>query len=255
MRILLAALLCCLPAAGGDVPPQADVQRVKSALAELEAAWKSDSPAERVRALQAQGGVRDAEVVKLVARGLRDKEPDVQRAAIEALRFVAHPDALKELQAQAHDDKALRKDPLLRAALLRAVGQYGQASSIAVLAEEFAAPDDEHVLQARILGLGRVRTREAVEKLLELMKLVGPQRLQMLMPDFRLALLVLTGADQGLSQAAWQSWWSDNRAKWKIAETPLGLPKDLERKWKVYWGEAEDDYRPRKRSERGQPAP
>lgn len=251
---MLAALLLSFCLAGGE-PQQADAQRVKSALAELEAAWKSGSASDRVHAIQTQGAVRDAEVVKLVARGLHDKETDVQHAAVEALRFVGHPDALKELQTLARDEKSFRKDPVLRAALFKAVGQYGQASSIGVLADDFGTLEDDHLVQARILGLGRIRTHEALEKLFEMLKLAGPQRLPLLMPDFRLALVVLTGADQGLSQAGWQAWWNDNRAKWKFAELPPELPKDLERRWKVYWGEMQDDYRPRKRSERGQTTP
>ena len=33
------------------------------------------------------------------------------------------------------------------------------------------------------------------------------------------------------------------------------LPKDLERKWKVYWGEMQDEERPKKRSDRGKDEP
>lgn len=252
-RQTLAILLFVLgPSAQALDAPQADPQRVKLALAELNKAWKSDEAGERVRAIREQGNVPDAEVVKLVARGLRDKELEVQRAAIESLRWVAHPDALKELQNQARDEKPYRKDPLLYASLLKAVGQYGNASSIGVLAQDVWAIQEEHVIQARILGLGRIRTRESVEKLIDLMKVAGPQRIQAVMPDFRLALVALTGADQGNSQIGWQDWWNDNRAKFKLEARPPELPKDLARKWKVYWGELEQDERPRKRGERGQ---
>jgi hypothetical protein len=63
--------------------------------------------------------------------------------------------------------------------------------------------------------------------------------------------VALTGLDQGQAPAAWQTWWSENRTKFKLAEKQPELPKDLDRKWKAYWGETEYDYRPRKRSERG----
>jgi hypothetical protein len=254
MLNLLALLALNLPGLGVEAL-QADPQRAKSAAAELERAWKSESAGDRVRAIQANGNVPDAEVLKLVARGLRDKEVEVQRAAIEALRWVGHPDALKELQALARDEKAFEKDPLLYAALLRAVGQYGSASSIRILGDDLWSVQEQHVLQARILGLGRIRTRESLERLLDLMKVAGLQRIEALMPDFRLALVVLTGADQGNSQPGWQNWWNDHRALLKIAQQPPELPKDLERKWRVYWGEMEGDDRPRKRSERGRDGP
>lgn len=251
-RLLLAfLLLACSSLAAVRDTPQADPQRVKTALAELEKAWKSAEAGERVRAIREQGSVPDAEVVKLVARGLSDKELEVQRAAIEALRWVGHPDALKELQNRARDEKPYRKDPLLYASLLKAIGQYGNASSIAVLSQDVWSIQEEHVVQARILGLGRIRTRESVEKLIDLMKVAGPQRIQAVMPDFRLALVALTGTDQGNSQIGWQNWWNDNRTKLKVDARPPELPKDLARKWKIYWGEAEEDDRPRKRNERG----
>jgi len=250
MLRFLALLLLCLPCRAGD-PVRADAQRVKSAMAELEKAWKSEAAADRVRAIQANGNVPDPEVVKLVARGLRDKEIEVQRAAIESLRFIGHPDALKELQALARDERPFKKDPQLHAALLRAVGQYGSSSSLHVLGDDPWSVADEHVLRARILGLGRIRTRESLERLFELMKLAGTQRIEALMPDFRLALVALTGVDQGNSEPNWQSWWTEHRAQWKVEEALSKLPRELERKWKDYWGEEESDYRPKKRSERG----
>jgi len=250
MLRFLALLLLCLPCRGGD-PVRADAQRVKSAAAELEKAWKSEAAADRVRAIQANGNVPDPEIVKLVARGLRDKAIEVQRAAIESLRFIGQPEALKELQTLAGDERPFKKDPQLHAALLRAVGQYGSSSSLHVLGDDPWSVADEHVLRARILGLGRIRSRESLERLFELMKLAGAQRLETLMPDFRLALVVLTGVDQGNSESNWQNWWNEQRSKWKVEDAVPKLPRELERKWKDYWGEEESDYRPKKRSERG----
>jgi hypothetical protein len=251
---LLALLALCLTAAS-EGPSQADAQRAKAAVAELEKAWKSESAAERVRAIQANGGVADAEVVKLVARGLRDKEPEVQHAAIEALRRVGHPDALKELQACARDGQALRKDPPSQAALLRALGQYGSASSIRILGEELGPEQDARGLQARILGLARIRTRESLERLFEGLKLAGAQHSEAQLPDYRLALALLTGTDQGNSVSDWQSWWNAHRAQFKVEAQAPALAPDLERKWKVFWGELEGEPRSRKRSERGRDGP
>ncbi len=254
---LLTLVLMLVPArlAWAADAPQTDPQRIKLALVELEKAWKSDDASARIQAIHNNAQVADGEVIKLVARGLRDKETDVQRAAIDALRFVGHPDALKELQAVARDEKPFKKDPLLYASLLKGVGQYGNASSIAVLSDDVWSIQEEHVIQARILGLGRIRTRESVEKLVDLMKVAGPQRIQAVMPDFRLALVALTGTDQGNSQLGWQTWWNDNRSKLKVEARRPELPKELERKWKTYWGEMEGEDRPRKRNERGKDDP
>jgi hypothetical protein len=254
MLPFLALVALCLPRTP-EGPSQADAQRAKGAVAELEKAWKSEAAAERVRAIQANGDVADAEVVKLVARGLRDKEPEVQHAAIEALRRVGHPDALKELQALARDGQAFRKDPPSQAALLRAVGQYGSASSIKILGEELGPDQDARVLQARILGLGRTRTRESLERLFEGLRISGAQRSEAQLPDYRLALALLTGTDQGNSASDWQNWWNAHRAQFKVEAQAPALAPDLERKWKVYWGELEGETRSRKRSERGRDGP
>ena len=250
MLSLLAALALALPPPAGDAP-QADPKRVQAAVSGLEKAWKSENTAERVRALQASVGLGDAALVKLVARGLRDREAEVQQAAIEVLRFAEHPDALKELEALAREERPLRKDPALFAALLRAIGQYGSAGSIRLLGDDLWSNQDARVQKARILGLGRIRTREALERLLELLKSAGPQRIDACMPDFRLALAALSGTDQGNFEAGWQQWWSEHRAQWKPEVRRPALPRDLERSWQVYWGESEGDDRPRKRSERG----
>ncbi|MBK7643156.1 MAG: HEAT repeat domain-containing protein [Planctomycetes bacterium] len=245
------SLLLCLFARADDVRPPPDPARVKTAVAELEKAAKSDSAPERARVLLAQGNVPDPAVVKLVARALRDKEPDVQRAAIEALRFVAHPDALKELQSAAREEKPLRKLPELHAALLRAIGQYGDPSSVRILGEDAWSDDEAPVIQARILGLGRIRTREAVDKLIDLMKSASAARLAASMPDFRLALVSESGVDRGNSPEGWQSWWNEHRSELKFDARPTELPTDLARKWKTYWGDMEYDARPTKRADRG----
>jgi HEAT repeats len=254
MLKLLAALLLSLPLAA-QATPVADPARVKTAVTELEKAWKSTEAGERIRAIQAHATVADAEVVKWIAKGLKDKQVDVQKASIEALRWINHPDALTHLQTAAKDNKFYKDQPMVYAALLKAVGQYGNKTSVAILTDDVWSVQEQHVVQARILGLGRIRTHESVEALMDLMKVAGTRKIDNVMPDFRLALVALTGADQGLSQLSWQNWWNDNKNKFKVAPTMGELPKDLERKWKVYWGEMQDEERPKKRSDRGKDEP
>jgi hypothetical protein len=253
MNSLLFQLPLLLPAAQSPAP--ADPARVKTAVVELEKAWKSSEAGERIRAIQAHATVADAEVVKLIAKGLKDKQLDVQKASIEALRWINHPDALAQLQSAAKDSKFYKDQPVVFGSLLKAVGQYGNKSSIPVLTSDVWSVQEQSVIQARILGLGRIRTHESVEALMDLMKVAGTRRIENFMGDFRLALMTLTGADMGSSALAWQQWWSDNKSKLKIAPQPGELPKELDRRWKYYWGELTEEDRPRKRSERGKDAP
>jgi hypothetical protein len=234
-----------------DPKPAADPARVRAAVQELDRALRGTSREDKLKAIQAGSEVLDADVARALAKGIGDKEPDVRRSSIEALRFLAHPAAVDALHDAARTRKELRKEPALYAALLRAIGQHASAASVPVLAADVLTVPEHAVVQARILGLGRIRTAESVAALMELMKVAGPQRIQNLMPDFRLALVQLTGVDKGQSQELWQAWWSAERAKLRVAPEPPALPRELRFRWDAYWGKEAPYERQRRRGERG----
>ena len=253
MLTLFAAIVLTSPADGQRTAP-ADPQRVKAAVAELQKAYKDGEAKDRIQAIERASAVVDAQVVEWVARGLRD-QVEVQRSAIEALRWMDHPDALKQLEETARRDKRLQKEAALYAGLLRAIGQHASASSIEILTEELWEVRDHAVIQARILSLGRIRTPAAVEALIGLMKVAGPMKIQPFMDDFRLSLMVLTGADQDTSQELWLHWWNDNKGKLKVEPTAPPLPRLLQLKWDYYWGKEMRKERAPRRGERGRDDP
>ncbi|MBL8859668.1 MAG: HEAT repeat domain-containing protein [Planctomycetes bacterium] len=234
------------------VPPPA---QVKSAIAELDKAFKDGGTPERLKAIQQGSQVLDAEVIGRIAKGLRDKEADVGRAAIEALRFMNHPEATRALLDAAKREPRLKKNLDLYASLLRAIGQHGDASSIEVLTDDIWTTLEYPVLQARILGLGRIRTKASVEKLFDLMRSAGPYKIQPHMGLFRTSLMVLTGVDHGTSSEAWMKWWNQSRAKLEIEAKAAPLPKATQYAWDLYWGENRPMDRPEKRGERGRDDP
>ena len=257
MLSLLASLALILPVLDDKSAPP-DPAKIQAAVSGLEKAFKPSGEAkERVEAIRAAAELPDAEIVKRIGKGLTDKDLEVQKAAIEALRWIHHPDALKELHAAAKNQKQYKEQPILLADLLKAIGQYGQASSIAVLTDEVWAVQEANVLRARILGLGQIRTKESVEALMELMRVAGTRKMQPMMEDFRLALAVLTGADQGSSQQLWNDWWNDNKNKLKVAEKAGELEKGLRVRWDSYWGKEGmmGTERTKKRGERGKDDP
>jgi HEAT repeat protein len=243
----LVLSIASTPQAG--TPP--DTQRVKAAVVELEKAFKEGQPSERTKAIQNNQKVVDAEVIHWIARGLQDRDVEVQDAAIEALRHMDHPDALKELQAAAQRDGPMRKDPKLYAALLKAIGQHGSPTSIPLFKEGLWAVQDRAVIQARVLGLGRIRTTAAVEALIGLMRTAGKGVIQPFMEDFRLALAELTGVDQGRSQELWFKWWNENHGKIKVDAEPPELEKPLQKRWDSYWGTEPHEGKQKKQGERG----
>jgi hypothetical protein len=259
IAILVSLCAFALPpsaARAPDVKPaSAEAARAKLAVAELDKALKSSSKDQKLKAIQEHGGVSDPDVARLLGKGARDKEPDIQGASIQALRWLGQPEALKELHAVVRSEKALRKDAIAYAKLLQAIGQYGDASSIALLADDFGSVPEYVVVQARILGLGRIRSVAAVETLMDLMKAAGAQRMQNLMPDFRLALVRLTGVDKGQSQLLWQEWWNAERVKLRIEPNAPELVRELQAKWDDYWGRDMRYERARPRASRGRGDP
>jgi len=235
--------------------PAPDAARVKAAVAELDRTLGGSNKEEKLKALQQHGALADGEVAKAVAKGLRDKEQDVRGSAIKTLRWMGHPKALEELLSFARADKALRKEPVQYAELVKAIGQYGSKSAISFLQDDVWAVPEQSVVQARILSLGRIRAPEAVEALMDLMKVAGPQRISNVMGEFRLALVNLTGVDKGQSQQLWQDWWNDNRARLKLpAEAPT-LPRELQVRWENYWSDGQLRERTRTKGDRGRGDP
>ncbi len=254
---MLSLLLALVPLLQGDKPPALapDAAKTKAAVAELDKAFKDGDGPARVKAIQSGAQIVDAEVIDRIAKGMRDKEMDVQKAAIEALRFMAHPSAVKCLNEAPKREPRIVKDVGLHAAVLRAIGQHGSPTSMDVLTEDFWGDLDRGLMEARILGLGRIRTKASVEKLIDLMKTRGPHKIQPQMQLFRTALCVLTGADQGASQEGWLKWWNDNHKTLEVAAKPAPLPKQLQGMWDAYWGDKDYSDRPTKRGERGKDGP
>lgn len=251
LTALVAAVLLVAPQEDSPVP--VDEKRLEAALADLEKAFDEGTPEEKVAAMQRNGSIADPDVVDWIERGLRDHETAVRDAAIETLRFNAHPDALKGLEAAyRRDGKRIRKDDLpAYASLIKAIGQHGSVGSIDLLKDDIWEVRDHAVVQARIWSLGRVRDAKAVDALFDLMKSGGRQRIQPFMGELRVALFVLTGVDQGESQDLWLAWWNDNKKGLAIAPDVPQLPKDVAQRWAYYWGEGKVDERGTKRRDRG----
>lgn len=247
----ILALALALPL---DTPPP-DKAAVDTAVAALDRAFKDGETGDRLRALEGAAGLASPEVVARVAKALRDKDSSVAVAAANTLRFIAHADAQKALEARAKQPDA-RKDALLFAALLKGLGQHRAKSSIEVLGDDPWSVQDAKVLEARILGLGRIRDVASVEKLFDLMKVAGRHNIQPHMQHFRTALVVLTGADQGASQDLWLRWWNENKSKLRVSATEGELPKLMQIGWDAYWADPREseqrkDERKTKRDERG----
>lgn len=236
---LLGLLLLAVPQKPRPIDEAPSAERIEAICTALEAAFGPGAdPSAALEAVKASIGVPSPRVVALLdAKGLRAEDATLRVAAVEALGRLPLPEARKALEgALKRDRKALQKDPPSYAALLRAIARHGDPASIPVLTDELFQAPDRTVVTARILGLARIRTRESVDELMRLMRSSPHHKVEDYMPDFRLALARLTGADKGSSQELWGSWYGEHKNDPGVSPEPPELAPELQRRWDLYWG-------------------
>jgi len=250
--LLLLGLALAPQVTGEEGPTPAQVAEARGA---LDAALRSGALGELLAALEAAQRVPHPEVVKRVARALRDERKEVQLAALASLRWSSHPDALAAL-TQAQEERRWKDDRELLLASLRAIGQHGDPRSVGLLARDPFEPHDHAIWRARIFGLARIGTEPALEALLGILGATTTgrppeRRVAPLMPEMRTALVLLTGVDLGLSPELWEDWWRTNRKRYRPPQEPPLLPRDLRERWDEFWGLPPFYERERRREDRG----
>jgi hypothetical protein len=231
-----------------------DPAKIAETEAALEAAFRSHDQKALQAALEAAQSVPAPAIVKQVARGLADERREVKLATLQALRWIDHRDALDVLH-RALKDKDWAANTEIAAAHLRAIGQHADASSIPYLSRDPFTPDDPFCLRARIFGLANIRTTASLEAVLEILGVTagGSQgrRVAVVMGDVRVALILLTGVDQGLAPELWERWWRENKKTFHMASEPPLLPKELRETWDGFWGLPRFYTREQRREDRG----
>ncbi|MBM3987734.1 MAG: hypothetical protein FJ294_07230, partial [Planctomycetes bacterium] len=225
------------PAPGAPI----DAKTIQDTVAALEAAFGKDgSTAKKTEAITAAVPVIDARVISAMQKGLTDKESSVVVVTVESLGKMKHPSALDALVGfYKREHKKLAEDLTIMPALLKAIGRHGSPTTIALLKED--AFDQKTYLagQARILSLGNIRTNAALEALIDLSKMVGPNRMDGLRNDMRVSIAQLTGLDLGPDSIAWTRWWNDNKKGFEVTKEAPKLDAALQRPWEAYWGVGE----------------
>lgn len=244
----LALLTFCALPQETDTP---STDEVKATVEAVEKALSKGETADRIAALSEASSVPDTAVAKAVSKALRDKDESVQKAALESLRFMDHPEALKALHDCYKKNTSLRKNDSLSGVLLKAIGQHGDSSSIKVLADSPFSTVNGAAIRARILGLGNIRDKRSVEELVGLMKKISRRKIEPFMGEFRLAMVRLTGQDEGKSVDLWMKWWNNNKRTFKVAEVAPKMPRRDQENWDDYWGNPRRRERSQKRGDRG----
>ncbi len=253
---LLAALIpTSAVALQEEVPPAPDAKVIEETLRGLEEAFRSSEPKAKAGALERAAEVADPKVVEAIARALGDSEREVVLAALQSLRWQRHPSSLEALHRAYKTRRELKKDDELSAALLKAIGQHADPRSIQILCDEPFETPSYPAIQARILGLGRIRSIESIQALMDLLKSTHQNSIDRFMDDFRLSLAVLTGTDQGPTSALWLRWWNDHKKDFVVPAELPELPHTMEMRWYGYWNLEPPGRRGKRREDRGEDRP
>ncbi len=233
LLLAFATLLPLQPAQDKPVDPA----RVEAAVAALEAAYKGGDAAAQVSAIRASVDVVDKRVITLVAKGLKEKDPSVGLAAMDALGRMRHPESASALAScYQREKKELEKNEDRLVALLKAVGRQGDPAGIEVLIDNPFGAKGYPVIQARFFGLANIRSAKAVDAIFGLLAKVGPNNLDRYIADIRLSLVQLTGEDRGDDSRQWQDWWNEHKKDYTVTAEPKPLPDDMRARWNAFWG-------------------
>jgi hypothetical protein len=133
---------------------------------------------------------------------------------------------------------AVKRDVEKLSLAFREIGRRGDPSSVKVLATNPMTPLSYPVIRARIYGLANIRSPESVQAMRDMLVVASQTNIEVaiFIEDFRTALHVLTGADEGPSRAFWERWWTDNRRTFSMSDKRPWLPERQALRWKGFWG-------------------
>lgn len=257
----LSLLLAPAAPAAAPIAPAALVQQdtgpgksaVTKTVTELRMAFKGKDPVARINALRRAIDVPHADVVKAVEPALKSDQDDVLRAGIETLGRMQHEQALERLlQYAKRQKKSLQKLPELNILLVKSIGRHGSLKALGYLTDKLFSERETTVIKARIVALGKIRDRTAVNALFAQLKTADRRRITTVMRSVQIALARLTGRDEGTGQDRWQAWWRGVPKDWVVSTKPAPMPEQLQRSWDGYWGNQRKYMRKKPRDERGQ---
>ena len=161
----------------------------------------------------------------------------VSDAAVDTLGRMRHPASTAALTGYYKSNrKALTDDEARLAELLKSIGRLGDPKGVDTLIDKPFSATSYPVIRARFLGLGNIRDTKAIEGLVSIASKVGNRDLDRYMADIRLALVQLTGEDQGDDPRQWGAWWRQNKKGYEVSPEAKPLPLEMRVRWNEYWG-------------------
>ncbi len=202
---------------------------------------RSSSAWRRRRAVERFANDERFLVVQAYAEATHDDDLEIRLAAIDALGRNQNPQALRELLQTYTNRRRNRRNDDVIPDLFRAIGRHGDPLAI----QRLVAHGWEHLAydsaRARLFALGAMRSRRAVQAVLQLWQQGNPDPFRgdsrdgELAADYRVALVVLTGLDLGTDRDAWLDWWKLDGDLYRLSAELPPLPVDVARVWEAYW--------------------
>jgi HEAT repeat protein len=206
MRPILLCLLVAAPLTAGDTDESGpDVADVAKQL-------RSKDSNEVIAAARTAATIQDAKVLSPLIHLLRDKNPAVRTAAIEALALRTEAKqkkgAAQALAARLGPLSTKEEDRAELLAVIKAMHDLAQPATIKALLDIKSGTDRE-VARARAMAVGNVPSKEAIERLIQF----GYKDRRGTDATRRVATEALAYATQervkgGVEQ--WRQWWSEN---------------------------------------------
>lgn len=248
--LLLFAQSEDIPVPDSDTPPAAE-EEVKidptEALNKIKTALKSESDVVLLDAIEYAAEVEDKKVIGEFYKLLKHKSADVRLAALEAMRFNKHDEALKRLLSFG-SNKLLEDDAEYLAEYIYALGQKADKKAAKLIKNDLVmtSAHDEDVLRAKVYSLGRIREVDSIETLLKLSQSGGGGgrgrggrrggRVVKMRVEIQTSLAVLTGVELGDDVLDWTGWWSDNKRSFKMSKAESKVDdRKLQAKWDSLW--------------------
>ena len=245
--LLLFAQSEDIPPTDNDTPPAVEKEAKidpAEALDKIKAAIKSESDIVILDAIVYAAEVEDKKIIGEFYKLLKHKSADVRLAALEAMRFNNHAEALKRLISFG-SNKLLENDPEYLAEYIYALGQKADKKAAKLIENDLVMTraHDEDVLKARVYSIGRIREVDSIETLLQLSQSGGGRngrgggrRTVKMRVEIQTSLAVLTGVELGNNVLDWTSWWSDNKRSFKMSKAESKIDdRKLQAKWDSLW--------------------
>ncbi len=230
MLITTISITCLLA-----VPQDVEANKVGPTAAEMAAAIKvavKAGPAPAIETIEGLGLTPDKVVTRAVAAALKHKDQQVKIAALKALRYNVDESAFAEL-FKARSSKAVTAQEEVLAEYYLALGQHRNAKALGILTRGLTArKNGSKLTTARLLAIGRVREKTAIDALIKFMQSGRQWAGQR---TARVSLVALTGRDEGAKARDWVRWWKENRRSFKFGDKEPELSKRAARTWTKTW--------------------